>query len=65
MSALSYGCHHSGQFANFCRAHGGVGMSLDLQRAEHRLEHFVAAAAHHFAMSSCLLTYIHVAQTVV
>ena len=40
-------------------------MSLDLQRAAHRLEHLVAATAHHFAMYSCLLTYIHVAQTVV
>ena len=34
----------------------GVVMSLDLQRAEHRVERLVAAAMDHLAMSSCLLT---------
>ena len=34
----------------------GVGMSLDLQQAEYRVEHLVAAATDHLAMPSCLLT---------
>ena len=31
-------------------------MSLDSQRAAHRVQHLVAATAHHFAVCSCLLT---------